>query len=59
MQAYAKSILRLDDIYKVGHIRFANRFRQALSEAFDDIIYSYLSDVSEIHPFGESSVEYP
>lgn len=46
MQAYAKAILRLDDIYKAGHIRFANRFRQSLSGTFDEIISSYLSDVS-------------
>ena len=49
MQAYAKAILRLDDIYKAGYIRFANRFRQSLSETFDEIISSYLSDVSEIY----------
>lgn len=49
MQAYAKAILRLDDIYKVGHIRFANRFRQSLSETFNDTISSYLSDISGIY----------
>lgn len=49
MQAYEKAILRLDDIYKAGHIRFANRFRKSLSGTFDDIISSYLSDVLNLY----------
>lgn len=47
LQAYAKAIQRLDDIYTTGSIQTANQLRQPLPAVYDDMIASYLSHISE------------
>lgn len=46
VKIYAKALRQLDDVYQVGHVRFPNRSRVKLTDAFDELILKYLSAVS-------------
>lgn len=46
-KVYKKALARLDDVYQTGHIRFANKLRQSLSNGFLQIISKYLLSVSD------------
>ena len=47
IQTYGKAIRQLDDVYKYGHVSFANRIHSMiLSGQFSGAVSDYLSDIS-------------
>lgn len=38
MRNYAKALRQLEDVYQVGHVRFVNRTRLVLTDAFDGLV---------------------